>query len=71
LGFFREPQERYAPMKTQRNRSVESKVADQNIPLQSPEPAPLPTLRSRLVYAVYIAAIAVATLGWLFALKLI
>jgi len=63
---FRYPQERYAPMNAaERNVSAESKVPDQNVPLQSPEPTPSPAWRSRLALAGYVAAIALATLGWL------
>jgi hypothetical protein len=63
-------------MRVERNDSAKSKVTDQNTPLQSAEPAPLPALRYSLAHAAYIAAIAVATLGWLWlmawiALKLI
>jgi hypothetical protein len=63
-------------MKVERNVSARSKVTDQNAPLQSAEPMPLPALRHGLAPVVYIAAIAAATLGWLWlivwiALKLI
>jgi hypothetical protein len=47
-------------MKPERNVSAESKP---NIPLHLAEPAPL--LPVRFVHAVYLAAIALATLGWL------
>jgi hypothetical protein len=52
-------------MKAERDVFAKSEVADQNTPLQSAEPAPLPALRYRLVRVVYFAAIAVATIGWL------
>lgn len=50
-------------MKAERNVSAGSKRNDPNVPLHSAEPAPL--LPVRLVHAVYLAAIALATLGWL------
>jgi hypothetical protein len=58
-----------------RNVSAKSEVIDQNTP-RSAEPAPSPALRYRLARATYFAAIAVATLAWLWliawiALKLI
>jgi hypothetical protein len=52
-------------MRAERNVSAKSEVTNQNTPLQSAEPAPSPALKSRLVLAVYVAAIAVATIGWL------
>jgi hypothetical protein len=52
-------------MRVERNLSAKSKVAGQNTLLQSAAPARLPALRHGLAHVVYIAAIAVATLGWL------
>ena len=50
-------------MKAERDVSAKSKLNDPNIPLHSAEPAPL--LSVRLVHAIYVASIALATLGWL------
>ena len=47
----------------ERKVSAESKVTYQDIPLQSAKPAPRRS--SRLVLAGYVAAIVLATLGWL------
>jgi hypothetical protein len=53
-------------MIVERNVSAKSKLAaDQTKRLRSAEPAPLPAPRHRLAPVIYIAAIAVATLGWL------
>jgi hypothetical protein len=63
-------------MRVERNVSARSEVTDQNTTHQPAEPARLRALRRNLPLVVYIAAIAVATLGWLsliawIALKLI
>ena len=50
-------------MNVERKVSAESKVTYQDIPLQSAKPAPRRS--SRLVLAGYVAAIVLATLGWL------
>jgi hypothetical protein len=50
-------------MKAERDVSAKSKLNDPKIPLHSAEPAPL--LSVRLVHAIYVASIALATLGWL------
>jgi hypothetical protein len=50
-------------MKAKRDVSAKSKLNDPTIPLHSAEPAPL--LSVRLVHAIYVASIALATLGWL------
>jgi hypothetical protein len=52
-------------MRVERNVSAKSKVANQNPRPPSAEPAPLPALRHGLAHVVYVAATAVATLGWL------
>jgi hypothetical protein len=52
-------------MKVERDVFAESRVAGQNMPLQSAEPTPLSARRYGLVRAIYLAAIAVATFGWL------
>jgi hypothetical protein len=59
-----ECQEQYIPMKVERDIFAESTVTAQNMPLQ-PVERPVSGRRQRLVRAVYLAAIASATLGWL------
>lgn len=50
-------------MKAERDVSAKPKLKNPNVPLHSAEPAPL--LSVRLVHAIYLASIALATLGWL------
>jgi hypothetical protein len=59
------PQERYALMRVERHLSAKAKVAGQHTRLQSAGPAPLTAPRHGLAQVIYIAAIALATLGWL------
>lgn len=51
-------------MKIERNISAESRVDDPDMPLQLLAGS-APLLPARLVHAAYLAAIALATLGWL------
>jgi hypothetical protein len=56
-----------APVLSKAKRDVlpSSRVIGQNAPLQSEEPAPVSARKYNLMRTVYIAAIALATLGWL------
>lgn len=60
---------RYNPMKIERDVLAESRVTGQNMPLQFAESAaPVSRRRYNLSRAIYVAAIAIAMLGWLWLL---
>jgi len=52
-------------MRVERSVSAKPKAANQNNRRPSAEPAPLPARRHGLAQVIYVAAIALATLGWL------
>jgi hypothetical protein len=52
-------------MRVERDVSVKSKIANRNPRLPSAEAAPLPAIRHGFAHVIYVAATAVATLGWL------
>jgi hypothetical protein len=58
-------QERHVPVKVERDTFASPQLTAESMPLHEVESAPVSGRRNSLMRTVYLAAIAVATLGWL------